>query len=146
MALAARILPPLLHDGHVFVDGGVINNLPTDVLAGEIHRRIIAVDIGADDSLAAAVDEAVSPALPAQWWQRRRHLRPSAFATLVRAGMINSEIGSVHRRTLADLVLRPDMQRIGLFDWHEFDRAIEIGYRCAHAALHNEMRSAQQEP
>ncbi len=141
------ILPPLFHDRHVYVDGGVINNLPTDVLAEETHARVIAVDIGADDSLCAGVDEAASPPLLKLWAERHRHdLRPGAFAILVRAGMVNSENGSARRRKLADLLLRPDMQRIGLFDWHEFDRAIELGYRHTRAALRNEAQSAQQEP
>ncbi|MBN8737645.1 MAG: patatin-like phospholipase family protein [Xanthomonadales bacterium] len=140
------ILPPLLHGRHVYVDGGVINNLPTDILTDEIHAQVIAVDISADDPLSAGVDEAASPPLVTRWLQRHQHLRPSAFATLVRAGMVNSEIGSVQRRKLANLLLRPDMQRIGLFDWHEFDRAIEIGYRCTRDALRGEASSTQQEP
>ncbi|MDE2496236.1 MAG: patatin-like phospholipase family protein, partial [Xanthomonadaceae bacterium] len=133
------VLPPLFHDRHVYVDGAVINNLPTDVLAEESHGRVIAVDIGADDSLTAGVDEAASPSLPALWAQRHRHdLRPSAFAILVRAGMVNSETGSARRRALADLLLRPDMQRIGLFDWQAFDHAIELGYRCTCDTLRHE--------
>lgn len=134
------ILPPLFQGGHVYVDGAVINNLPTDVLAEEIHGRVIAVDIGADDTLNAGVNEAWSPSLPVLWAERRRHdWRPGAFAILVRAGMVNSETGSAMRRELADLVLRPDMRQIGMFDWHKFDRAIEIGYRCTRAALRREV-------
>lgn len=130
------ILPPLFHDRHVYVDGAVINNLPTDVLAEEGHGRLIAVDIGADDTLHAGVDEAASPPWPTLWAERHRHdLRPSAFAILVRAGMVNSESGSARRRELADLVLRPDMHEVGMFDWQKFDRAIEIGYRCTRDAL-----------
>ncbi|MGH8234298.1 MAG: patatin-like phospholipase family protein [Rhodanobacteraceae bacterium] len=130
------ILPPLFHDHHVYVDGAVINNLPTDVLAEEGHGRLIAVDIGADDTLRAGVDEAASPPWPTLWTERHRHdLRPNAFAILVRAGMVNSESGSARRRELADLVLRPDMHEVGMFDWQKFDRAIEIGYRCTRDAL-----------
>ncbi|MGH8191659.1 MAG: patatin-like phospholipase family protein [Rhodanobacteraceae bacterium] len=130
------ILPPLFHQGHVFVDGGVINNLPTDVLAEEIHGRVIAVDIGADDSLRADIEETASPPWPTLWAERKSlHHRPGAFAILIRAGMVNSESGSARRRELADLVLRPDMREVGMFDWRKFDRAIEIGYRCTRDAL-----------
>lgn len=130
------MLPPLFHAHHVYVDGAVINNLPTDVLAEETHERVIAVDIGADDTLTAGVDESASPPLPALWAQRHRYdLRPSVFSILVRAGMVNSEAGSARQRELADLLLRPDMQRIGLFDWQQFDRAIQVGYRCTRDAL-----------
>jgi NTE family protein len=108
----------------------VINNLPTDVLAEDAHGRLNAVDLGADDTLRVNIDEAASPPCPTLWAERRTlHRRPGAFAILVRAGMVNSETGSARRRELADLVLRPDMKEIGMFDWHQFDRAIEIGYR-----------------
>ncbi len=122
------ILPPLLHEGHVYVDGAVINNLPTDVLSDEGLRRIIAVDISADDMLTAHVDESASPSWPTLWTQRRDGKRPNAFAILVRAGMLNSEAGSARRRELASLLLRPDLEAIGLLDWHEFERAIAAGY------------------
>ena len=131
------ILPPLFHDHHVYVDGAVINNLPTDVLAEDAHGRLIAVDIGADDTLHVNIDEAASPPWLTLWAERRalRDRRPGAFAILVRAGMVNSETGSARRRELADLVLRPAMHEVGMFDWHQFDRAIEIGYRHTRDAL-----------
>jgi NTE family protein len=139
------VLPPLLHRHHVYVDGAVINNLPTDVLAEEVHGQIIAVDIGADDTLVAGVDEAASPPLPVLWAERhRRDLRPSLFATLIRAGMVNSETGSARRRELATLLLRPDVRQIGMFDWQAFDRAIEIGYRAARAALRDARAGASR--
>ncbi len=129
------ILPPLLHEGHVYVDGAVINNLPTDVLSDEGLAHIIAVDISADDMLTAHVDESVSPTWPALWAQRREGKRPNAFAILVRAGMLNSEAGSARRRELASLLLRPDLEAIGLLDWHEFERAIAAGYGYTRKAL-----------
>jgi NTE family protein len=140
------ILPPLFHGGHVYVDGAVINNLPTDTLAEEIHGRVIAVDIGADDTLRAGVDEPASPPLPVLWAERkRRNWRPGAFSILVRAGMVNSETGSARRRELADLALRPDMRPIGMFDWHKFDQAIQIGYRCTRDALRAESTAPRDE-
>jgi NTE family protein len=141
------ILPPLFHGGHVYVDGGVINNLPTDIMAEEHHGRMIAVDISGDDSVRAEVDEPSLPRLRTLWSERRtHHRRPSAFAILVRAAMVNSEAGNTHRRELADLLVRPDMGQIGMFDWHEFDRAIEIGYRCTRDALRGETPPALQGP
>jgi len=122
------ILPPLLHEGHVYVDGAVVNNLPTDVMSDDGLRRILAVDISADDMLTAHVDETGTPPWPTLWAQRRSGCRPNAFAILVRSGMLNSEAGSLRRRELASLLLRPHLEAIGLLDWHEFERAIDAGY------------------
>jgi NTE family protein len=35
----------------------------------------------------------------------------------------------VRRRQLADCLLSPPLQRIGLLDWRAYQRAIDIGYR-----------------
>lgn len=49
------------------------------------------------------------------------------------------------RHELADLALRPDMHPIGMLDWQQFDRAIEIGYRGTRETLRDEAPSTQQE-
>jgi NTE family protein len=49
--------------------------------------------------------------------------------------MINSAASTIAQRELADLVLKPPLERIDLLDWKSFDRAIELGYRYASEAL-----------
>ena len=46
-----------------------------------------------------------------------------------------SAAASIEQRELADVVLRPPLERIDLLDWRAFDRAIDIGYRDAVQAL-----------
>lgn len=128
------ILPPVFYRGHVYVDGGVVNNLPTDVMAAEHPGRIIAVDIGSDYAITGPREDAdASPSWLALW--RRKRERPGLLSILLRAGMVNSEAGSAHLRELADLLLQPDMRQIGLFDWRAFALAIEIGYHSTRVAL-----------
>ena len=55
------VLPPVLHQGQVLVDGAVINNLPTDVMREEGVSDVAAVDIGADDVLHAKIEEFATP-------------------------------------------------------------------------------------
>ena len=56
------VLPPVFHRGQVFVDGAVINNLPTDIMRKQGIGEIVAVDISADDVLHSNVEEYASPA------------------------------------------------------------------------------------
>jgi len=49
--------------------------------------------------------------------------------------MINSASATVAHRQLADLLLKPPLERIDLLDWKAFDRVVELGYRCANEAL-----------
>lgn len=131
------ILPPVLHRGQVYVDGAVINNLPTDVMRDAGLANIIACDISADDALGARIEEC---ALPPAWrvlMQMRtlRHGRPGLLPILLRAGMVNTEVASVRRRELADRLLTPSLADIGLFDWKAYDHAIDVGYRYTRRAL-----------
>jgi NTE family protein len=131
------VLPPVFHRGQVFVDGAVINNLPTDIMRKQGIGEIVAVDISADDVLHANVEEYASPAWWQLAWQRvfHRHRRPGILSILLRSGMVNAEAASLERRAQTSLLLAPPLQDIELLDWYAFDRAIEIGYRHAREML-----------
>lgn len=130
------VLPPVFHQGEVFVDGAVINNLPVDPMREMQVGDIIGIDIGADDVLHAKVEE---PALPALWRvvldHLRRRPRPGILNILLRSGMVNSEAASAIRRAQTSLLLAPPMNDIGLLDWHAYERAIAAGYRHAREVL-----------
>lgn len=122
------VLPPVLHHGRVYVDGALMNNLPTDVMATDGIDHITAVDIRAEISLLTTAEEYATP----PWWrlllQRQTIQRPGLVSTLVRAGMVNSETPSLHRRERADLPITPPLEHIGMLDWKDWQRAIEAGY------------------
>ena len=126
------ILPPVFHRGEVYVDGAVMNNLPTDVMRQQAVGEIVAVDISADDVLRADVEEF---ALPSMWRlfveKMIRPRRPGILSILLRSGMVNAEAASVERRAYTNLLLAPPLQDIELLDWYAYERAIEAGYRHA---------------
>lgn len=123
------VLPPVLHHGEVHVDGAVINNLPTDVMATCHAGAIAAIDIGAGDALHATAEEFATP----PWWrlllERRSGRRPAIFDILVRSGMVNAERASDERRQLASLLLAPPVRETGLLDWRAYERTVEAGYQ-----------------
>ncbi|MCB1642773.1 MAG: patatin-like phospholipase family protein, partial [Xanthomonadales bacterium] len=125
------LLPPVFEQGQVLVDGGVINNLPLDVMRQQMRGPVIGVDIAGEHAISAAVDETESPALPRLLRQHylQRGRRPGIAAILLRAGMVNSAATAAANLAASDLVLRPPVNEIDLLDWRHFDRAIEIGYR-----------------
>lgn len=53
-------LPPVRYEGHLLVDGGVVNNLPVSVARAMGADVVIAVDIGADLAKADQLDNALS--------------------------------------------------------------------------------------
>lgn len=130
------VLPPVFSGGEVFVDGGTMNNLPVDVMRGLRRGPVIGVDVGADPVFTTDVEATEAP----PWWKfvlRRgdRPKRPNIVQILLRSGMVNSAAASAEHRQLSDLLLTPPLERIDLLDWQAFDRALEIGYRCAAEAL-----------
>jgi NTE family protein len=126
------ILPPVFHRSEVYVDGAVMNNLPTDIMRQQAVGEIVAVDISADDVLRADVEEY---ALPSTWRlfleKMYRPRRPGILSILLRSGMVNAEAASIERRSYTNLLLAPPLSDIDLLDWHAYERAIDAGYRHA---------------
>ncbi len=124
------ILPPVLKNGQVFVDGGVINNLPVDVMRQHHQGEVIAVDIGGNYVLKSAIEEVDLPPfwqLATEWFRKRR--RPKLSQILLRAGMVNSGAAALEARELSTLLLTPPLDDIDLLEWKSFYRAIDRGYQ-----------------
>ena len=124
------ILPPVTHNGHLLVDGGVMNNLPVDVMRTRESGPIIASDVTGEIDLHVRDDRYGER--PIWWllWQRMRGT-PSIVSILMRSGTVGSEAQRRVVREQADYLFEPPLPDIGLRDWKSFDRAIAEGY--AHA-------------
>jgi predicted acylesterase/phospholipase RssA/MFS family permease len=112
--------PPLRSDGRLLVDGGLMDNLPTEVMASQGDGPIIAVD--STDPSVRHLPDGVEPEVP------------SLAETLFKA-MLLSESDSDRRRSFADLLIRPDCSDIGTVEFHMLDAARERGRRAAATTL-----------
>jgi len=125
------LMPPVFSGGRVLVDGGVIDNLPV----GEMRRRlaggIVAVDVGGNYRLDTTQEETELPPWWQVWarWRQRRY--PGLGQLLYRAGMVNSAATVERQRSQTSLLITPDLGGIDLLAWHQFDRAIDLGYQFA---------------
>jgi NTE family protein len=127
------VLPPVLHNGEVLVDGAAMNNLPVDVMRELGRGPVIGCDVGgADRAFTARTDEIDVP-LPWQLlrWMKARRQRPSIFQILWRAGMVNSNASTIAHRAQSDLILQPPLAEVDMLNWDAFDRAIQVGYEYA---------------
>ncbi len=123
------LLPPVLDDGMVHVDGAVLNNLPTDVMHDAGMRELIAVDIGGEDTLPAGFEDAVLPTLPRLTWQWLHGRQwPSLFAILARSAMVHDDASSKLRRSLATHLLTPPHHATGLLSWRDSLRLVDSAY------------------
>ncbi len=126
------ILPPVTHHGHLLVDGGVMNNLPVDIMAENSHGPIIASDVTGELDL-RATDSRYGERPP--WWLIWQQMRgnPSIVSILMRSGTVGSEAQRHLVREKANYLFEPVLADVGLREWKAFDRAIEEGY--AHAVM-----------
>lgn len=123
------VLPPVVHDGDVLVDGGAMNNLPVDVMLELGRGPVIGCDAGADRAFATHGDDIDVP-LPWQLmrWIKTRRRMPNIFQLLWRTGMVNSSALAAAQRERTDLVLHPPLAEIDMLNWKAFERAIQAGY------------------
>jgi NTE family protein len=123
------VLPPVMHNGELLVDGGTMNNLPVDAMRELGRGPVVGCDVGGDRAFTA---EGEDMDVPAPWqilsWLRRKRGRPNIFRILWRAGMVNSAATTLAHREKTDLLLQPPLAEIDMLNWKSFDRAIALGY------------------
>ncbi|MBV9723596.1 MAG: patatin-like phospholipase family protein, partial [Gammaproteobacteria bacterium] len=138
------VLPPVCTERHVYVDGATVNNLPVDVMRESLDGAILAVDAGADRMFETTAE--ISE-VPAAWrllsWLRHER-RLNILQILLRSGTVNSTTATIAHRQLADVLLKPALERIDMLDWKAFDRVVELGYRHACESLETHGQELQR--
>jgi NTE family protein len=104
------VFPPVVQDGVAHIDGGVVNNLPADIIRDLGAGCVIGVDVG-------------SAPLP--------NTSPGIIEIMMRASTMNSDMQASTMRGQCDVLLIPDVQHLSLMNWRAYDAAIELGHRCA---------------
>jgi NTE family protein len=123
------IMPPVTHHGHLLVDGGVMNNLPVDVMReqGIAAGPVIACDITGEIDLKAGDERYGERPWWRLLWQGMRGT-PSIVSILMRSGTVGSEAQRRIVREQCDYLIEPPLPSIGLGDWRKFDQAVREGY------------------
>jgi NTE family protein len=122
------LLPPVERDGLLLVDGGILNNLPFDVARARGATYVIAVDL----THTAPYGTPSEPAPPFTGLLARvmniTRRRPmfqvlSTVADIITIQSINTRLAV----SPPELLLRPRLSTIGLFDFHRWEEGIEAG-------------------
>ncbi|MEO1660964.1 MAG: patatin-like phospholipase family protein [Pseudomonadota bacterium] len=127
------ILPPVIDDGEVLVDGAVLNNFPTDVMR-ELQRGFV---VGCDVARAPQGLDAREFVNPPGFfgWIAKYGLStaPPIAGLLMRSATVSVNPNS--GRELVDTLILPELKDIELRDWKAYDQAVEAGYTAAMSAL-----------
>lgn len=128
------ILPPSIENGHLLVDGGVLNNLPIDIMRERMRGAIIAVDLAVD-----AIQGAQHATIPGSFEYLRDRLTPGRPATtaptlsrvIMQITTMASRKEMQHARKLADLYLNPPLDDFDFLDWGRMREIAAAGQRHA---------------
>jgi predicted acylesterase/phospholipase RssA/CRP-like cAMP-binding protein len=137
------VLPPVIDGDRLLVDGGMVDNLPGDVMRGLSQGTLIAIDVAPRRAVVLSPGFAEYPSpwrvlwnrlLPKRW----RKMIPTIPHILART----TTLGNIDHCHSADWYLRPDVERYGLLQFDAIDEIVEDGYRHTldYVAAHPEMR------
>ncbi len=128
------VLPPVVQDDEVLVDGGVLRNLPTDIMREQHRGPVVGVDVALTEELSPA--EVASPPSLTRWilsgaWRRG----PPIVGLLIRSATVTTHREFAAAREASDVLITPKIPGVGLQDWRAYDPAVQAGYHSAREVL-----------
>lgn len=138
------ILPPVRSGDRILVDGCILNNLPSDVMAAENEGPVIASDVVFSksefaDRLTKRIESKKTRFLSramARLMGGRREL-PELWVTATRSALLNSVQDLDRKREIADLAIVCDCTEWGLFQFDRAEEIVNVGRRAARVAMKN---------
>jgi predicted acylesterase/phospholipase RssA/CRP-like cAMP-binding protein len=132
MAIPA-LFPPVCHQGDILVDGGIMNNLPIDVMQKKC-AYVIAIDVSPEKESEANYD--FSPNISG-WkilWSKINFFSkpikaPTIPSIILRSIEINSTRKSKELKKLASYYIQMPIERFGILEFDATYDIIECGYQ-----------------
>lgn len=141
LSLPGIFAPVIDEQGHILVDGGLMNNFPVDVMRDRLGTgTIIAVNVGN----VLAGDQPYRYEAGLSGWQVLRSrldpwtekiAAPSLAGILLRSLMVNNQRWVQHTQQLCDVLIEPAVQPFGLLQFTEYAAIADLGYAAAQPAL-----------
>jgi predicted acylesterase/phospholipase RssA/CRP-like cAMP-binding protein len=138
IAIPGTFPPMRADDGHLLVDGGVVNNLPVDVMVQFAKgSTILAVDLRARAQLPTA--GLPSDGVVSGWGIIGSHLNPGSNSAkmprIIDILLRSNEVASSPHGDDADLVFHPSVDAFGVLDFSSWEELVEVGYGHANETL-----------
>ena len=136
-ASAPGLWPPVIDaEGHLHIDGGQLNNVPTDVMREHHGGPIIAVDVFARQATMALTPGSDPPVGLKHLWRRKSKDRYPGFTDILnRCALLGSLQHQEGARRYADVYLTPDLSALSFGAFDKIREACAVGYQCAMASL-----------
>lgn len=132
--------PPIFDGRDVLVDGGVVNNLPVDIMRGFARGPVFASNVS--PRVEMRLDREY-PDFPSPWrvlfswvnpWGTPMQV-PGIASILTRTVSLRQRTAEAVEQDDADLLFEPPSGGHRFLDWHAFDRIVDASYHSAMATL-----------
>jgi predicted acylesterase/phospholipase RssA len=128
------VIPPVLKNGDLLVDGGVLDNLPVAMMKQRNGGGpIIASDVSAPVDLQVTTD--FGPYLSGWrlFWQRLNPFVkspdiPSLGATIMRSSLLSSAQALDTAKAMADIYIYPPVEKYGTLEFTAMEAIVDLGY------------------
>lgn len=125
------VAPPIAFEEELLCDGGVVDNLPTDVMQGLERGSIIACNVSGEGDIRLPGAGIGQPDPEAVLRLKGRLPHPRLSEILVRSATITSKTSMALAAERADVYIRMPSQGFGMFEWKRLEELIERGYEHA---------------
>jgi CRP-like cAMP-binding protein/predicted acylesterase/phospholipase RssA len=135
------IHPPVSLKGELLVDGGVLNNLPVDVMRRRCGGAVIASDVSLTSDLKSDAEELVTASgWPLLWarvgpFSKQPPSLPNVFEILARTATLSSVYHGGQVAKAADVYVRTPTDGVATFDWAAGTVLVNRAYALAAPAL-----------
>ncbi len=138
------IISPEKHHGRHYIDGGLLNNLPVDVIAAMTDAPVIAVDVASPRNRTIPLEESL---LKRAQGVIKGQKRPLVFELFLKAFDIPSSMLTETRLALnpPEVLIRPRLNPdLKVEDLGRYEEAVAAGYEAANEALTDFVRSKRE--
>ncbi len=139
---APGVFPPIVYEGELHIDGGVINNVPVDLMKTFSNNGIaVGVDVSPPHELKSTKDYGdVVLGWEAFWnrfnpFSRKRVYTPSILLVMIRTLEFSGIAYKNHRIEFADIYMYPDLLKFKRTDFHLASQIAQAGYDAARAKV-----------
>jgi predicted acylesterase/phospholipase RssA/CRP-like cAMP-binding protein len=137
------VVPPVVEGSDLLVDGGLINNVPADLMRGVVGRgRVLAVDVSPEEDLCGYPDLGLEVSgwslLRRQFVSRHRRERLPTIASVLSRSTVVSSLqarSQIIASGQADLYLNIPTRDYPMMGFSEFAPLIELGYEASRDEL-----------
>ena len=139
---APGVFPPVVYEGELHIDGGVINNVPVDIMKTFANGGIaVGVDVSPPHELRQTEDYGdVVVGWEAFWnrfnpFVRKRVYTPSILLVMIRTLEFSGIAYKSHRIEFADIYLYPELLKFKRTDFHLAAQIVDAGHAAAKAKV-----------